>query len=84
MTDTRKLTLPVLGLGCGGGGADTIEKVVARVPGVTAVYVNRASETAYIDFDPKQCGPDDLSAAVESAGFRVVSPPPTPGGEDAA
>lgn len=84
MTRTRKLTFPVLGLGCGGAGADTIEKVVARVPGVTAVYVNRADETAYIDFDPDACGPNDLRVAIESAGYRVVPPPPTPAGEGAA
>lgn len=71
MTATRKLTLPVLGLACGGGGARTVEKVVARVPGVTTVYVNPATEAAWIEYEPDRCGPEQLRAAVESAGYRV-------------
>jgi copper chaperone CopZ len=71
MTAMRKLTLPVTGLACGGGGARTVEKVVARVAGVRTVYVNPASETAWIEYDPDRCRPEQLRAAIESAGYRV-------------
>lgn len=74
MTATRTLTLPVLGLACGGGGARTVEKIVARVPGVTTVYVNPATEAALIEYEPDQCGHEQLRAAVESAGYRVPGP----------
>lgn len=74
MDRTRRLVLPVLGLECGGGGSRTVEKVVRRVRGVAAVYVNPAVERAYIDYDGAQCGPDDLCDAVEAAGYRAVHP----------
>jgi len=80
MDRMRRLVLAVLGLECGGGGSRTVEKAVRRVPGVVAVYVSPAVETAYIDYDAAQCGPDDLCDAVEAAGYRVVYTPRQVGG----
>jgi Cu+-exporting ATPase len=67
----QRVTLPIDGLGCGGGGALTVERVIARLPGVSRVYVNAATEMAYVELDPGRCTPDDISRAVERVGFRV-------------
>lgn len=51
----ERMTVPVTGLACGGGGALVVERMLRRIPGVTAVYVNPANETAYVEFDGS-CG----------------------------
>jgi copper chaperone CopZ len=67
----QRMTLPIDGLTCGGGGALSVERVIARLAGVSRVYVNPATEMAYIEFAPSRCTPADVSRAVERAGFRV-------------
>lgn len=62
-------TLPVYNLSCGGGGALTIERVLSHSSGVMQVYVNPATEMAYIEYDPLQSDPDKLATAIECAGF---------------
>lgn len=71
---TRRVTVFIYELGCGGGGALTVERALAKVPGVVQVYVNPATETSYIEYDPAVSGVDDLVAAVESVGFRAGEP----------
>ncbi len=73
MTRAR-ISLPILGLSCAGGGALTLERVLRRLPGVTWVYVNPATEMAYVEYSPDQIMLDDVARAVESAGFRTVLP----------
>jgi Cu+-exporting ATPase len=65
---TDRITMPIEGLSCGGGGALTVERAIARVPGVTRVYVNPLTEMAYIEFDNAVCSRDDLLAAIVVAG----------------
>lgn len=48
-----------------------VERALARTPGVVYVYVNPATEMAYIEFDPTLTDPDRLIASVEGAGFRA-------------
>jgi copper chaperone CopZ len=67
----KRVTLPIEGLLCGGGGALAVERAIERVPGVIRVYVNPATEMAYAEYDPAQCSPAELNAAVQRAGFRV-------------
>jgi Cu+-exporting ATPase len=50
--------------------ATRIEKVLNRVPGVSA-NVNFATETALARFDASAVKPDELLAAVERAGYRA-------------
>jgi len=50
--------------------ATRIEKVLNRVPGVSA-NVNFATETAMARFDAAAVRPDELIAAVERAGYRA-------------
>lgn len=67
----RRVTLPIYGLGCGGGGALTAERALARVPGVVQAYVNPATEMAYVEYEPAVTGPEQLVAAIECSGFRT-------------
>jgi len=61
--------LPLTELGCGGGGALTIERQLSHMPGVMHVYVNPLTEMAYIEYDPTRCSPAELTAAIRRAGY---------------
>lgn len=71
---TRRVTFSIYGLACGGGGALTVERSLARVPGVVRAYGNPATEMAYVEYDPEVTDPIQLIAAVERAGFRAGEP----------
>ena len=70
----RGLRIPVYGLGCGGAGASAIEHDLAALDGVVRVYVNPATETAYIDFDPAVTDPWSIVREMERAGYRAGLP----------
>lgn len=73
--DTRpSIRIPIYGLGCGGGGVATIERELARAPGVVHVYVNPATEVAYVDFEPALTSPARLAGVIEQAGYRAGRP----------
>ena len=74
MEITTLVRIPVYGLGCGGPGAHTVERELAATDGVVRVYVNPATETAYIDYDPSETDPWTLARAVEKAGYRAGRP----------
>ena len=69
----RGLRIPILDLGCGASG-HVIERVLIAMDGVLRVYVNPASETAYVDYDPAEVDPRTLARAIELAGFRPGRP----------
>jgi Cu+-exporting ATPase len=71
---SRNLRIPVYDLGCGGAGARTIERALAATDGVVRVYVNPATETAYIDYDRSETDAETLARAVERAGYRAGRP----------
>jgi cation transport ATPase len=71
---TERVTLPILGLTCGGGGALTVERLLARAPGVEQAYVNPLTEMAYVEYDPLVTSPQLLTEAVRQAGFRAGPP----------
>jgi copper chaperone CopZ len=71
---TRNLQIPIYDLGCGGAGARTVERELAATDGVVRVYVNPATETAYIDYDRAETDPAALAKAVERAGYRPGRP----------
>lgn len=72
--DSRRVTLPIYGLACGGGGALTVERALARVPGVERTYVNPLTEMAYVEYDPAVAQPAQLVAAVKGVGLRAGEP----------
>lgn len=74
MDVTRGLRIPIYGLGCGGAGATTIERELAATAGVVRAYVNPATETAYVDYDPAETDPWSLAKAVDRAGYQAGRP----------
>ena len=70
----QRITLPIDGLNCGGGGILIVERALIKTPGVVHVYVNPATEMAYVEYDPARSEPDCLVKAVEHAGFRAGVP----------
>jgi len=71
MDPRATIRIPIYGLGCGGGGGDTIERALARSPGVVRVYVNPATESAYVDFEPALTNGPRLIGLIEQAGYRA-------------
>ena len=69
-TATARVTIPIFGFACGGGGSLVAERALARLAGVIRVYVNPATEMAYVEFDPVLATPQQLVAALEVVGFR--------------
>jgi copper chaperone CopZ len=45
------------------------ERVLRRIPGVAAAYVNPANDTAYVDNDPSRCDPGDVRQRLAAAGY---------------
>lgn len=70
----RQLRIPVYDLGCGGAGSATIERELAASDGVLRVYVNPATEMAYVDYDSAETDAWTLARVIEQAGYRAGQP----------
>lgn len=68
------VAIPVIGLSLGGCGAELVEHSLRSLPGVLRVYVNRATETAYVRYDPDRIGHRGLRRGIEALGVRAGSP----------
>jgi P-type Cu+ transporter len=68
----QKLELPIEGMTCAAC-AVRIEKKLNKLEGVEAA-VNYATERASVEFDAQTVAPEQLVAAVESAGYRASLP----------
>jgi P-type Cu+ transporter len=68
--------LPITGMTCASC-ANRIERTLNKLDGVTAT-VNYATEKATVDFDARLVEPDQLVAAVESAGYQAALPSSAP------
>ena len=71
---TQSIAVPVYDLGCGGAAALTIERALAKLPGVAKFYANPATEAVYVDYDPTLVSPNEIITAVEALGFRPGQP----------
>lgn len=70
----RSITVPIEDFGCAGSGSLIVERALTKVPGVLRVYVNAATEMAYVQYDTDRCTIDALEEAVVRAGFRPGTP----------
>jgi P-type Cu+ transporter len=68
---TRKTTLPVTGMTCASCAA-AIEQGLAKLPGLSRVNVNVASEAVSIEYDPRQLDVKALIDAISDAGYGVA------------
>ncbi len=68
-----RVTFPIVGLGCGGGGASTVERVLRQTPGVVRAYVNPATEMVYVEYDAARTDQSALERVINSLGNRVVA-----------
>lgn len=69
MQETKMMAIPLYNLGCGGGRARLAETVVARTPGVLAVYANPATEALYVKYDPARISRAHLVEEIERLGL---------------
>lgn len=72
--EAERVVAPILGLSLGGCGAQQLERSLRSLPGVFDVYVNPASEAAYVTYDTARIARADLQRAIEVAGYRTVDP----------
>ncbi len=49
------IALPIDNLNCAGDGLLMVERVLIDTPGVVSVYVNPATEMAYVRYDLASC-----------------------------
>ncbi|MDD1716869.1 MAG: heavy metal translocating P-type ATPase [Methanoregulaceae archaeon] len=50
----------------------TIEKALSRLPGVTNVMVNLATEKAYVKYNPSLTAISDMKEAIEASGYQYI------------
>lgn len=62
----------VEGMSCGHC-QSAVTKALKGLPGVEAVEVSLEKNEASVAFDPQKVTPDDLSRAVEEAGYKLVT-----------
>ena len=70
----QRLTFEFNGLTCGGGGALTVERALAHLPGIIRAYVNPLTEMAYVEIDPNVASEEQLIATVTELGLRPGLP----------
>ena len=68
---TAKADLPIVGMTCANC-ANTIERALKKLPGVTAASVNLATERATVEYLPGAVEIGDLIATIRKVGYDVV------------
>ncbi len=71
----QTLTWKIDGMHCGGC-AQTLQALLARLPGVRRVEVSWPDGRARFLLDPREASPERLVELIESAGYRVVAEQP--------
>lgn len=66
---SRSVAFPLRDLGCSGGSASAIERVIGGLPGVSSVYVNPVTDTAYLEVEDPTFQPAALRSALGGLGI---------------
>ncbi len=66
-----KLTLRITGMTCGHC-QQSVEKALEKVPGVYSAVVDLRDATAEVDYDDDTATLDELTRAVEKAGYAAA------------
>jgi len=67
----NKKSVPIEGMHCASC-AQAIDKSLKRLEGIESSNVSYASKEALIEFDEEKVGMEDISKAVESAGYKLA------------
>ncbi|MDR2044052.1 MAG: heavy metal translocating P-type ATPase [Clostridium sp.] len=70
-TAGSSLTIPIGGMTCAAC-AQRVEKAIQKLPGVTGVTVNFATEKATVAYDPMAVRAAAIKEAVEKAGYKAL------------
>ncbi len=65
---------PVTGMSCAAC-AQSVESMVAALPGVDSAGVNYAGQELSVTYHPEQTGPDAFSSALRSVGYDIIIAP---------
>jgi len=67
-----KITLKIKGMHCESC-AKTIEKALLKEKGIFSANVNFALEKAFIEYDPKEIGINEIKKVIENAGYKILA-----------
>jgi Cu+-exporting ATPase len=68
----EKITLKIKGMHCESC-AKTIEKTLLKEKGIFSANVNFALEKAFIEYDPKEIGINEIKKLIENAGYKTLA-----------
>jgi Cu+-exporting ATPase len=70
-----KINLNITGMMCANCVRTVERTLLKKTPGVIAANVNYATESASIEYSPKQVSPAEIIAAIKRAGYGIVKKP---------
>jgi Cu+-exporting ATPase len=68
----EKITLKIKGMHCESC-AKTIEKTLLKEKGIFSANVNFVLEKAFIEYDPKEIGINEIKKVIENAGYKALA-----------
>jgi P-type Cu+ transporter len=68
----KEATIPIGGMSCAAC-ANTVERVVGKLPGVSSVSVNFATEKASVKYDPGLVRMSEIKGAITKAGYAALA-----------
>ncbi|MBX3390723.1 MAG: heavy-metal-associated domain-containing protein [Phycisphaeraceae bacterium] len=71
--ESRRADLSIEGMSCASC-ANTIERRLAKQPGVLSASVNFATKVATVKYEPATTAPEKLAKAVNDLGYRAIPP----------
>ena len=69
--DFREVTIPIKGMTCSSC-ANTVEKEINKLKGITEVNVNFATEKAKVVYDPSNTRISEIKSAIKKAGYKPL------------